>query len=80
MNQMCISCKGKLSRGMTDYVENNKSHVVLIRDVPCDKCGQCGEAYFDHSTVQVIERILDGIQPVASEITLTVMDYTKNTA
>ena len=77
---MCIFCKGKLSQDTTDYIENNRSHVVLIRDVPCEKCRQCGEAYFDNSTVQTIEQILGKIKHISSEITLSVIDYTKAAA
>ena len=77
---MCIFCKGKIGKGRTDYIENNKKHVILIRDVPCEKCGQCGETYFDHNIVQAIERILNQIQYISGEITLTVVDYTKNAA
>ena len=74
---MCVFCKGKLNSDKTDYIENNKSHVILIRDVPCEKCGQCGETYFDNSTVEAIESILDKITHYSSEITLSVIDYTK---
>jgi len=80
MEIMCIFCKGKLKQEKTDYIEKNKSHVILIRDVPCEKCGQCGETYFDNSTVQVLESILSKIQYISSEITLTVIDYVKSAA
>jgi len=78
--QMCIFCKGKLNQDKTDYIENNKNLVVLVRDVPCEKCGQCGETYFDNSTVQMLEHVLNKVQHISSEITLTVMDYEKNVA
>ena len=77
---MCIFCNGNLKQGTTDYIERNDNHVVLIRDVPCEKCEQCGEAFFDTYAVRVIERILDGIQYISSEISLTVIDYKKNAA
>ncbi|MCL2171564.1 MAG: YgiT-type zinc finger protein [Defluviitaleaceae bacterium] len=77
---MCIFCKGKLHRDMTDYVESDKNLVVLVRGVPCEKCQQCGEVYFDHSTVLMLEAALGEIEIASSEITLTVMDYDKNIA
>jgi len=77
---MCIFCKGTLNKGKTDYIENNKNLVILIRDVPCEKCGQCGEIYYDNDTVQVLEKALGKVQHISSEITLTVMDYGKNVA
>ena len=77
---MCISCKGKLSIAKTDYIENSNNVVVLVKAVPCEKCRQCGETYFDHSTVQTLERVLNKFQHISSEITLTVMDYEKSAA
>lgn len=77
---MCIFCKGKLKHDKTDYIENGKNMVILIRDVPCEKCAQCGETYFDNKTVQAVEQVLDRVQKISSEITLTVMDYEKNIA
>jgi len=77
---MCISCKGALELSKTDYIENNKNLVILVRDVPCEKCRQCGETYFDNSTVQSLEKVLNKVQGFSSEITLTVMDYEKNVA
>ena len=77
---MCIYCGGKLEPSKTDYIEKNGSMVILLKYVPCDECKQCGETYFDNSIVKAIERILDGIQPISSEITLTVIDYNKNVA
>lgn len=77
---MCIYCGGKLSSSKTDYIEKNDNMVILIKDVPCDECSQCGETYFSHGIVQMLERILNNIQPISSEITLTVIDYGKSVA
>ena len=77
---MCAMCKGKTKQGKTDYVESNDNHVVLIRDVPCEKCAQCGETYLDHNVVLVIERIMDQVQHISGEMSLTVIDYAKMAA
>ena len=77
---MCIFCSGSLKQSTTDCIERNDNHVILIQDVPCEKCGQCGEAFFDTSAIKVVERILDSIQHISSEISLTVIEYKKNAA
>ena len=79
-SKMCVICKGKIRQDKTDYIENSENHVILIKDVPCEKCGQCGETYFDNNIVQTIEHILSRIQRISSAITLTVIDYTKGVA
>jgi YgiT-type zinc finger domain-containing protein len=77
---MCVYCGGILETDKTDYIEKVDSHIILIRDVPCEKCKQCGETFFDNKTVLEIEGILSNIQHISSEITLTVLDYPKNVA
>ena len=77
---MCVFCSGSLKQSTADYIERHDNHVILIQDVPCEKCEQCGETYFDTSAVKEVERILDSIQHISSEISLTVIDYKKNAA
>jgi YgiT-type zinc finger domain-containing protein len=78
---MCVFCSGNLKQGNTDYIEKNENHIILIRDVPCEECEQCGEPFFSNNIVKEIERILNKIQyNISSEISLTVIDYSKNVA
>lgn len=72
---MCVFCGGKLENTMTDYVEKIDNYVIVIKNVPCKKCHQCGEEYFSDEVSRNIEKILDTIQKISSEITVTVIDY-----
>ena len=77
---MCTFCGGNLEKTFTDYVEKMGNYVVVIRNVPCEKCHQCGEEYFSTAVAQKIELILDSIQMISSEITVTVIDYDSKAA
>ena len=77
---MCVYCGGKLEATTTDYVEKIDNYVIVIKNVPCEKCAQCGEEYFSTSVAEHIERILDSIQKISSEITVTVIDYSSKVA
>jgi YgiT-type zinc finger domain-containing protein len=66
--------------GITKFLKIEKNHVVLVRDVPCDKCNQCGETYFSSTTVQVLENVLNEVQSISSEITLSIINYEKRVA
>jgi YgiT-type zinc finger domain-containing protein len=78
---MCVYCGGSLKQSETDYIEKNENNIILIKDVPCEECGQCGEPFFGNGIVKEIERILDKIQyNISSEISLTVINYGKNVA
>lgn len=72
---MCVFCGGKLEKAMTDYVEKIDNYVIVIKNVPCEKCHQCGEEYFSDEVSRNIEKILDTMQKISSEITVTVIDY-----
>jgi len=78
---MCIFCKGNLKRNTTDYIEKNDNNIILVKDVPCEECEQCGEPFFDNGIVKKLEQILNQIQyNISSEISLTVINYDKNAA
>ena len=77
---MCVFCKGKVKQDVTDFIESNAHHVIIVKDVPCEKCKQCGETYFDNGIVQALERTLARIQRKTGDVTLTVIDYAKSAA
>ena len=72
---MCIFCGGKLENTVTDYIEKQDNLVVIIENVPCEKCSQCGEEYFSTDAVRKIENILNRIKKISSSLTVTVIDY-----
>ena len=46
---------------------------VIIENVPCYKCKQCGEVYYKASVLEKIDLLLEKIENVASKI--FIMDY-----
>ena len=64
----------------TEYIEKQGNYIVVIKNVPCDKCEQCGETYFSNEVVQMLEQILETIQFISSELTVTVIDYDNKVA
>ena len=76
----CAFCGGSEKAAVTEYIEKQDNYSIVIKNVPCMKCEQCGEEYFSTEVIKRIETILDMIQRVASELTVTVIDYSRNTA
>ncbi len=72
---MCVFCKGKLKPAVTDYIEKIENYVVIIKNVPCEKCEQCGEEYYSTTVAKRIESILNGIQRISTELTVSIIDY-----
>lgn len=77
---MCTFCSGKLNGDTTEYVEKLGNFIIVIQNVPCEKCTQCGETYINNSVVIKLEEILEEIKIVTSEISVAVIDYSKKIA
>ena len=73
---MCFYCKCKTTvPGVTTHVVTLENSVIIVKNVPCEECEQCGEKYFSDEVMQQLDRIIDKAQVLASEIFIT--DYTR---
>jgi len=72
---MCVFCEGKLESAVTDYIKNRETHVVMVREVPCEECAQCGEKFFDDSIVKELEERLGNVHYLPNEVAITVIKY-----
>lgn len=77
---MCAFCGGSLIQSTTEYMDKEGNLIIVIKNIPCEKCNQCGEPYFSSSVMQQIECILDCVKIISSEISVTVIDYTNKVA
>lgn len=76
----CFFCRGNAEQTTTEYIEKIDNFVVVIKNVPCEKCTQCGEEYFSNETVETLEKILDSVKTFSSTLTVTVIDYIDTSA
>lgn len=73
---MCMFCKcNTLKPCTTAHVVNYKGCIIIIKNVPCEECEQCGEKYFTDEVAERLERIVNAAKQSMQEI--AVMDYTK---
>ena len=76
---MCFYCKCKTTvPSVTTHVVTLKDCVIIVKNVPCEECEQCGEKYFSDEVMQQLDRIIDKAQALASEIYVTY--YTQRAA
>ncbi len=72
----CTRCKsGEMEEGKTTYFAQLKDCYVIIENVPCLKCNQCGEIVYRNSTAEKIDDILDDLGKIVSRI--SIVDYSK---
>lgn len=70
----CMSCKsGNMKPSTTTYFAQFNNGYVIIENVPCLKCEQCGEEFINMSIAEKIDEILDSIEKISSKI--FILDY-----
>lgn len=70
----CLSCKtGEMAETTNAYFASLKNCYVIIENVPCLKCSQCGEIFYKVSVLEKIDSIIEKIENISSKI--FIMDY-----
>lgn len=71
---MCMYCKGKdFIESKTTHVVNYKNCLIIIKNVPCIECEQCGEKFYTDEVAEILDRIISAAKNVTQEI--SVIDY-----
>ena len=73
---MCMFCKCKTTRpSTTTHVVNYKNSIIIVKNVPCEECEQCGEKFYSHDVAEHLEAIVNAAKSIMQEI--LVVDYNK---
>ncbi len=64
----CFYCKGTMKPSTTTYMEDLGNCIVIIKNVPCNKCTQCGEVSYSGVTIKRIEAIIAQLKNTLTEI------------
>lgn len=72
----CLSCKsGNMEESTTTYTVVLKNCILIIKNVPCMKCEQCGEVLYNADILEKIDDIIAMAEKMASEV--SIIDYSK---
>ncbi len=72
----CLSCKsGNMEESTTTYTAVLKNCILIIKNVPCMKCEQCGEVLYNADILEKIDDIIAMAEKMASEV--SIIDYSK---
>ncbi len=66
----CFMCKGDLKGKKVNYVVDLDNTIIIIKGVPAKVCTQCGEQYFDDETSENIEKIINQLKELSTEVTI----------
>jgi YgiT-type zinc finger domain-containing protein len=53
----CVIYKSKLAKSRVNHILDNMGRIVIIKNVPANVCGQCGEYYIDNDTAMRLEEV-----------------------
>ena len=71
---MCMYCKGgEFIEATTTHVVNHKNCLIIIKNVPCMECEQCGERYYSDEVAEQLDKIVSAAKKMTQEI--SVIDY-----
>ena len=73
---MCKLCKcNTVKQSTTTHVVNYKNSIIVIKNVPCEECEQCGEKYYTDKVAEQLEKMVNLAKGMMQEI--AVLDYSK---
>lgn len=73
---MCMFCKCDTTKeSKTTHVVNYKGCVIVIKNVPCMECEQCGEKFYTDEVAAKLEVMVDYAKKMMQEV--AVIDYAK---
>ena len=73
---MCMFCKcDTVTPSLTTHVVNYNGAIIVIKNVPCEECEQCGEKFNTDDVAEKLEKMVDIAKRMMQEI--AVLDYSK---
>ena len=64
----CIFCKDSMEQSLTAHFAQLEDGCIVIKNVPCDKCAQCGKVVYSAFVTQRLDEIIDYFAKAHAEI------------
>jgi len=74
----CFMCKGKTEKKIVNYFLDLRNTMIIVKGVPADVCTQCGERYFDDEVMENLEKIINGLKQLSTE--MSIVNYNEKVA
>jgi len=66
----CFYCKGMTENSITTHVVKLKTCIIIIKNVPCTECAQCGETFYNNDVALQIEKIVKELKTAITEVAI----------
>jgi len=67
---VCAFCKGEYENGFTTYAVTLGDSVIVVKNVPCLMCNQCGEVSYIGSVYNRLEQIIGALRDSVTEVAI----------
>ena len=74
----CFECGGDYVNSIRTHVVDLKKCIIIIRNVPCLECVQCGDAVYTDAVAERLDEIVNSLKDFLGEI--AVIEYSDNKA
>lgn len=67
----CFMCNGEMIDGVTNhFVTLDNGCIVIVKNVPCMRCTQCGETWYNGVVATKLEEIIDSLEKTFTEVAI----------
>ena len=66
----CPLCKGTMVDEIATDFTDLKTCMIIVENVPCQKCSQCGEVAYALEVGERLEAIIDGLKDSLMEVAI----------
>ena len=66
----CFYCKGTLKNSSTTHVVRLAACIIIIKNVPCTECVQCGQTFYDDNVAMQLEKIVKEMKTAMTEVAI----------
>jgi len=74
-----MACRSEgLKETTTNYFVDLKTCMVIVKNVPCTECEQCGEKYFTDEIAEKLDEIVERVSNTLTEF--AVVNFSDNVA
>ena len=72
----CFGCKGTMKPSTTTHFVDLKKCIIIVKNVPCLECSQCGEILYTDEVAKRLDEIVKSVSSLMTEI--AVVEYTSD--
>ena len=59
-----------IKNSFTTHVVNYSNSVIIIKNVPCEECEQCGEIFYTDEVAEQLEKLVEAAKSLLQDISV----------